>query len=130
MGETDSVEGTGVLGIANAINGSSWGVYGEANSPGGIGVVAYNQDNGLAFRAVGRAQFTTSGVASIPAGSTSKTIDPGVNVTSASFVLLTPKTNIGSRALWFTTSTQNDRFTIRMSSARSSTTRVAWLLLG
>jgi hypothetical protein len=51
-------------------------------------------------------------------------------VTSGTFVLLTPKANIGTRALWFTTSTTNDRITIHMSSARSSSTKVAWLMLG
>jgi hypothetical protein len=128
--ETESTEGTGVLGVANSTTGTSWGVYGESNSPAGVGVVALNGTGGLAFRSVGRARFTTSGVATITAGSTSKTIDPGVNVTSSSFVLLTPKTNIGSRSLWFTTNTSNDRFTIHISSTRASTTRVAWLLLG
>jgi hypothetical protein len=53
-----------------------------------------------------------------------------INVTSSSFVLLTPKTNIGSRALWFTTDPAGNKFTIHMSSSRSSGTRVAWLLLG
>lgn len=130
MGQTQSTAGTAVLGFASNNVGTSWGVYGESSSPGGVGVVAENDTGGLAFRSVGRAKFSTSGVATIAAGSTSTTINPGVNVTSNSFVLLTPKTNIGTRALWFTTNTSNDRFTIHLSSARSSRTRVAWLLLG
>jgi hypothetical protein len=130
VGETQSTAGTGVLGFASNNVGTSWGVYGESFSPSGVGVVAWNGTGGLAFRSQGRAKFSTSGVASIPAGSTSKTINPGVNVTSKSFVLLTPKTNIGTRALWFSTNPSTDRFTIRMNSARSSSTRVAWLLLG
>jgi hypothetical protein len=69
-------------------------------------------------------------VATLTAGSTSKTITPGVDITSSSFVLLTPKVNIGSRALWFTTDATNNRFTIHMSSSRPSGTAVAWLLLG
>jgi hypothetical protein len=48
----------------------------------------------------------------------------------SSFVLLTPMANIGSRALWFTTSTSADSITIRLSSSRSSSTKIAWLLLG
>ena len=86
--------------------------------------------SGLALQAAGRAKFSTSGVASIPSGSTSLLVSPGVNVTASSFVLLTPKTNIGARALWFTTDPAADTFTIRMSAAKTSTTRVAWLLLG
>ncbi len=69
-------------------------------------------------------------MATIPAGSTGKTVNPGVNVTNGSFVLLTPKVDVGSRALWFTTNPSGDTFRIRMSSARSSGTKVAWLLLG
>ena len=129
LGETESLEGTGVLGTANALTGSSWGVYGEANSAGGIGVVAWNNE-GIALRAQGRARFSTSGVATITAGSTLKMIHPGVNILTSSFVLLTPKTNIGSRALWFTTSVLNDTFTIHISSPRSTATKIAWLLLG
>ena len=76
------------------------------------------------------AKFATSGVATITAGSTSKVVTPGVNVTSASFVLLTPKANLGGRSLWFTTNATQDKFTIRLSSSRGTATKVAWLLLG
>jgi hypothetical protein len=69
-------------------------------------------------------------VATITAGRTTKLVTPGVDVTAESFVLLTPKANIGSRALWFTIDATNNQFTIRMRSARSSGTKVAWLLLG
>ena len=63
-------------------------------------------------------------------GATSVTVTPDVDVTSSSFVLLTAKANIGKRSVWFTTDTTNDRFTIRISSARAKPTLVAWLLLG
>lgn len=129
LGETESLGGSGVFGKANSLTGSSWGVYGEANSPAGIGVVAWNHE-GLAFKSDGRAKFTISGVATITAGTTSKTIHPGVSVLASSFVLLTPKTNLGSRALWFTTSTTNDTLTIHISSPRSTGIKIAWLLLG
>jgi hypothetical protein len=45
-------------------------------------------------------------------------------------VLLSPKANLGGRDLWFTTNATANTFTIRMSSARTSSTPVAWLLLG
>jgi hypothetical protein len=129
LGQSAGSTGFGVYGYAYAASGTTVGVLGRSSSPSGVGVQGQSS-NGLALRANGRAQFSTSGVATINAGSTSKTITPGVNVTSGSFVLLTPKANIGTRALWFTTDAPNNRFTIRMSSARSSGTKVAWLLLG
>jgi hypothetical protein len=69
-------------------------------------------------------------VATINAGSTSKTITPGVDINTGSFVLLTPKANLGGRALWFTTDGPNERFTIHISSPRGSSTKIAWLLCG
>ena len=66
----------------------------------------------------------------IAVGKKAVTIAPGVNVTTGSFVLLTPMTNLGGRDLWFTRNAADDKFTIRMSSTRGSDTKVAWLLLG
>jgi hypothetical protein len=117
--------------------GGGIGVEGSSDSGHGVngrsatGVGLYGTTtSGLALQTVGRAKFSTSGVATINAGNISVTVTPGVNVTSGSFVLLTPKANIGTRALWFTTDATHNKFTIRMSSSRSSGTRVAWLLLG
>jgi hypothetical protein len=148
-----SSSGTGVVGAST----SFYGVQAISNTGSGLGaftstgVGAYGASSshrgvwgfsdtgtglfgscgtGLALHAEGRIKFSTSGTATIAAGSTSKTVNPGVNVTSGSFVLLTPKANIGSRALWFTINPTANTFRIRMSSPRSSTTRVAWLLLG
>jgi hypothetical protein len=139
-GWTGSSSGTGVLGFCGSLaTGQNYGVRGYSASPTGIGVAGQGTTGvlgvssgtaGIALQANGRTNLSTSGVATITAGSTSKTITPGVDVTTASFVLLTPKANIGSRALWFTTDATNNKFTIRMSSARSSGTKVAWLLLG
>jgi hypothetical protein len=120
-------QATGVAGTSNASAGR--GVFGMNNRPSGVGVYATNS-TGLALKAVGRTKLSTSGVTTITAGHASKVITPGVNVTSSSFVLLTPKANIGSRALWFTTDASGNKFTIHMSSSRSSGTLVAWLLLG
>jgi hypothetical protein len=130
----------GVQGIAAGTTGATVGVKGTTASPAGYGVHGFSGTGtgvkaeanfaGTALRVAGRAKFSTSGVATIIAGTTSKTVTPNVNVTSSSFVLLTPKTNIGSRALWFTTNSSDNTFRIHMSSTRSSSTRVAWLLLG
>jgi hypothetical protein len=117
---------TGVFGYANQDSGSR-GVWGRSGS----GVGLYGQANsGVALQTAGRVKFSTSGVATIGAGNDRVTVTPGVNVTAGSFVLLTPKVNLGGRDLWFTTNATQNRFTIRMSSPRSSGTKVAWLLLG
>jgi hypothetical protein len=129
LGQSASTGGIGVIGLDDATSGATYGVYGAVASPAGVGVYA-NNGAGVALKADGRTKLSTSGVASISAGSTSKTITPNVNVTSSSFVLLTPKAKLGGRDLWFTTDAANNRFTIHMSSSRSSGTKVAWLLLG
>jgi hypothetical protein len=129
---------TGSVGIYGTSDASS-GVYGSGNSAGATGVHGFSfsgtalrgtSSTGFALRTSGRLDLGTSGVATIAAGSTGKTVNPGVNVTSGTFVLLTPRTNIGGRSLWFTTNASANTFRIRMSSARSSNTKVAWLLLG
>jgi hypothetical protein len=129
-----STSGRGVFGAAS----TGRGVFGQASS--GLGVRGYatsgvglsgEATTGYALRTTGRIRADkVSGVAKIAAGATSVTVTPGVDVTSSSFVLLTPKSNIGSRALWFSTDATNNRFSVRMSSARTSATYVAWLLLG
>jgi len=121
-GESDTA--TGVTGIgAVGIHGSSasdTAVMGEAASAG-----AY------AFKGSGRVAFIkVSGVTTISANHTSVTVKPAVTIASGSFVLLTPKANIGTRSLWFTVSASANTITIHISSVRSAATPVAWLLLG
>jgi len=129
---------TGVYGHADQDGGSRgvWGysskgqgVRGQATS--GVGLYGRAWGTGHALLTHGRIKAEQiSGVATIPAGSTGVTIKPGVRVNAGSFVLLTPKANIGSRGLWFATNTGANTFRIRMSSTRSANTKVAWLLLG
>jgi hypothetical protein len=129
---------TGVYGHCETAGGSGihgyvWdgrGVFGEATT--GVGVYGLaNQPAGMAFRGSGRVRLDkVSGVATIKAETTSVTITPNVKVVSGSFVLLTPKANLGTRALWFTTNPTGNSFTIRMSASRTKATKVAWLLLG
>jgi hypothetical protein len=118
---------TGVLGQADQ-DADSRGVWGRSDS--GVGVYAQGAATGWALEAAGRAKFSTSGVATIASGLASVTVAPNVDITSESFVLLSAKSNLGGRQLWFTTDAAADTFTIHMSSARSKNTRVAWLLLG
>jgi hypothetical protein len=131
------ISATGVYGLADdgstsrGVVGASpagQGVRGETTS--GVGLYG-TADSGYAIRGSGRVRFDrVSGVARIPAGSTSVKVTPGLNVVSSSFALLTPKTNIGSYSLWFTTNTTANTLTIHMSHTRSTGTWVAWLLVG
>jgi hypothetical protein len=115
-----STRNAGVFGMGSP------GVYGW--SPASTGVSA-GSITGFALETQGRLNLDTSGVATIPAGATSVTVSPPVEVTFDSFVLLTPRANIGARALLFTTDKGSGTFTIRMSSARQGRTEVSWLLL-
>jgi hypothetical protein len=129
-GSTSSTSGRGVVGTASHNRGTTYGVYGQSLSRAGVGVFGQGTPTGLALQAAGRVKFSTSGVATIAAGNTRITVTPGVDVTSRSFVLLTPRVNLGGRDLWFSTNATYNKFSIRMSSKRSSGTKVAWLLLG
>jgi hypothetical protein len=129
-GTTSSSAGRGVLGVALHNRGTTYGVVGQSLSRAGIGVLGEATATGVALQAAGRVKFSTSGVATIAAGRTSITVTPGVEVTSRSFVLLSPKVNLGARGMWFTVSATTGRFTIRMNTSRSSGTPVAWLLVG
>jgi hypothetical protein len=131
-----AVAKTGVYGQATQ-DSDSRGVWGQSNAGQGVrgaatsGVGVFGAaTTGFAFRGDGRLRFDkVSGMATIAAGGTSVTVTPGVDVTADSFVLLTPMANIGSRGLWFTKDATNDKFTIRISSSRSSSTTIGWLLL-
>ncbi len=112
----DAVSGDGSA--VRADGGSGFGVYTVANA------------GGFALSTHGRLDLSTAGVATIPAGATSKIVYGGVDVSAGSFVLLSPGVDIGSRRLWWTKDTAGNRFTIHLSSSRSSNTKVSWLLLG
>jgi hypothetical protein len=131
LGSTSSSGGTGVAGWARHYRGTNYGVYGESLSRSGIGVYGKaTKTTGVALQAAGRVKFSTSGVASIPGGATRVTVTPGVAIAPTAFVLLTPKVNLGGRDLWFTTNVTTDKLTIRISSSRSTTTPIAWMLVG
>jgi hypothetical protein len=150
-------EETGVFGYANQ-DASAVGVLGVSNagrgvvgtSDGGLGVRAASTTNyglyatsssgtaawlstttGYALRTTGRLRLEkASGVAVIATGTSSVVVSPGLDVTGGSFVLLTPKADIGSRRLWYTTDTAANTITIRVSSAVTANLPVGWLLLG
>lgn len=129
---------TGVYGYAiqSSISRGVWGysakghgVHGESRI--GAAVFGKSKHGGFALLTRGRIKAErVSGVASLAAGNTTVTLSPGVKVVAGSFVLLTPRANIGSRGLWYTTNPAADTITIHLSSSRPSPTPIAWLMLG
>lgn len=132
----ESASGVGVEAFSasatavSATSTSGTGIVGSTAT--GIALLAAASDpKGKALVINGRIRVDgVSGVAIIPAGTASITFTPGVDLVNSSFVLLTPKANIGARALWFSTNTIANTITIHMSPSRPKRTNVAWLLLG
>lgn len=118
-----SQNGNGVLGFTVYAT----GVHGSSDQ--GTALIG-TTESGHALKTVGRLDIGTSGVATIPSGSKTVTVTPGVDVSASSFVLLTPASNIGERSLWYTKSVANDTLTIHISASRLFNTRISWLLLG
>ena len=106
------------------------GIAVSGQALGGVGVEGVS-DSGVAFRArKGRLRFDqVAGVATIAAGARQVTVSPGVDVNDRSFVLLTARTNLSGRTLWYTTKAAANTFTIRMSASRGRPTNIAWLLV-
>jgi hypothetical protein len=134
--ETDAgVNGFGVYGVwasggAYGLFGTTVegdGVHGESDS--GVGG-SFVSNGGEALFTSGRLHFEkVSGVATIAAGNTSKVVTPGTDLSSASFVLLTPRSNLGGRDLWYTVDAGADTFRIRISKAMGGPLKVGWLLI-
>ena len=120
----ESAAGDGVRGTAT----SGAGVHAVASS--GTGVYA-SSASGYALRTSGRLRLEkASGSATILSGRSSVTVTPGVDVVGSSLVLVTPRSDPGSRRLWATRDTTANTITIRVSSAVSSSLAVNWLVLG
>jgi len=102
----------------------------EGISGDGFGVYAVASPDGWALSTHGRLDLSTAGVAAISPGETTKKVYGGTDISSSSFVLLTPALDIGTRRLWWTKDTVDNSFTIHMSSSRSTLTKVSWLLIG
>jgi hypothetical protein len=114
------------------VRGQCFGGIGvEAVSDDGIGIWAYAL-RGVALQVdTGRIRVpSVSRVATIEAGRSAVTVHAPVDVVEDSFVLLTPRTNLRGRDLWYTTDPEADTFTIHISEPRTNPTAVAWLLLG
>jgi hypothetical protein len=110
----------------NAISNFDSGLY----AVGKPAITADPSGRGYAIVGKGRVRLERiSGVAVIAAGRTNVRVTPGVDLNTGSFVLLTPRSNLKGRDLWYRTDPQNERFTIHISTPRTAATRVSWLLL-
>jgi hypothetical protein len=121
---TASPVGTALVGTTSG----GAGVRGEATSGVALSGTA---TTGHALHTIGRLRFEkVSGVATIGATKSTVVVDPGLDLSSASFVLLTPRSDPGTRRLWYTVDSTANTFTIRVSSAVAADLRVGWLLVG
>lgn len=142
QGESDS--GYGVEGVSDI----GYGVHATSSSGRGVsaftfsgtGVYSISQSGtgvharsltGYGLQTYGRLDLNEiSGVATIPIGSITVTVALSEDVTDGSFAMLTPWAKLAGRDLWFSLDTAADTLTIKMSSSRTKTTKVSWLLLG
>jgi len=106
------------------------GVFGVADRPGGRGVLARSRD-GRAIQANGRVRFSTSGVATIPAGASEVTVTPAFRVVGSAKVLATQQGNAGSPATlrFVAIDLAANAFTVHMTEAVATSTPVAWFVL-
>jgi hypothetical protein len=117
--------GAGVLGTG--FHGPA--VHGRADFADAIGMLAENTAGGVALKATGPASFSRSGVLTVPAGKSTVT-KTGVALTSASLVLATLQQD--RAGVWVRSAVPDvaaSSFTIHLSKAVSSSTKVAWFVL-
>lgn len=115
----------GVYGRSNA----GRGVYGQATS--GTGVFGY-ATSGYALRANGRVKFdSASGTATIAAGTKSKTVNSGFDLTTSTKILVTLMGNPGGTTAVqrVAVNTTADSFTIYLTADATANVKVAWLIL-
>lgn len=134
--ETDAgVNGFGVYGVW--ATGSAYGLFGttaegdgvRGESDSGVGG-SFASNTGEALYTFGRLHFEkVSGVATIAAGKTSKLVAPGTDLSNVSFVLLTPRGNLGGRDLWYTVDPAANTFRIRISKSMGGPLKIGWLLI-
>lgn len=76
VGETHGSSGTGVRGFATNSSGPTYGVQGSVSSPNGIAGYFEAPSAGTALQAVGKAKFSRSGRANVPAGKSYVDVSP------------------------------------------------------
>jgi hypothetical protein len=114
----------GVWGRADA----GRGVYGQATSgTGGY----FSATTGTALRAEGPVRFSSAGLATIPSGSKSVTVTPGLDITGSSKVLAMPQTNPGGSTTIqrISRNATANTFTIWLTATATANTTVAWFVI-
>ena len=94
-------------------------------------VYAQGAADGFALRTQGRVRFSSAGLATIPSGARTVTVNPGMNITASSKILALPQTNPGG-----TTAIQRavrnptaNTFTIWLTANATANTLVAWFVI-
>jgi hypothetical protein len=132
--------GTGVYGESHSSNG--FGVYGRCDEnlavtgmtdtgTGGY-FVATDHFKGTGLAVSGPAEFSSSGIATVPAGTRRITVDPGQDVNTDTRVLATLLGNPGGTTAvqYVARDTAADRFTIWLTATVPNPTKVAWFQIG
>jgi hypothetical protein len=123
----ESATGTGVLGISHGAG--AVGVTGDATASNGVGIRAKATGGGTALSVKGKARFSRSGRLTVPPGASSVT-KSGVTLDSASFVLATLQAyRAGIAIAAVVPNAAAGSFTIHLTKAVTSTTRVAWFVV-
>lgn len=123
----ESAAGTGVFGLSHGAGAA--GLTGDATASSGIGVRAMASGSGTALSVTGKARFSRSGTLIIPAGASKVTVS-GVSLSDASFVLATLQAyRAGIAVAAVVPNAASGSFTIRLSKAVTSSTRVAWFVV-
>lgn len=120
------VQGSGQTGVLGS---GTTGVHGFVTTPRGVGVLAENGGDGPALKVNGVAAFSRSGVATVPAGRSE--VGHRLSLSSASVVLATIQGNVKDlyvRGVTVAAGTPGS-FTIHLSRAVTTKTRVAWLVV-
>jgi len=124
--ETET-DGIGVQGT-----GGAFGAGVKGTTQDGAALLGIATFDGFALKTFGRVRLTGhSGIALIAAGRNSVTVQlahpRGVYPTP--HVTVSPMVNLAGRSLWYTADSKADTLTFHISSPRSSTTRLTWIML-
>jgi hypothetical protein len=106
----------------------SQGEQGEAGPQGDQGEQGAQGDQGPQGEQ-GPPVQSASGLANVPRGSRFVSVDPGVDVTPATIVLVTPYANMRNREFWVTRDVDLDVFTIRIASPRGRPSPFGWVIV-
>jgi hypothetical protein len=122
------VYGEAPIGIGVQGRGSVYGVRGFTDDASGRGVDAQNTTGGTALETAGAVKFSSAGLATVPTGAKQVTIPAGVDVTSATKVLVTPMSE--GRAFKFVEADAGpDTLTFRLAKSATSNLKLAYFVI-